>query len=260
MLSVKHLTTGYGGPAVLQDVHIDFAPGQLTTLVGPNGCGKSTLLRVLARLLPPSSGQVLLDAQPIASFSPKAYAKEVSLLPQVRDVPAISVYSLVLHGRFPYLGFPRTPSAKDKAVVEQALEAVGVAGLQGLPVDQLSGGQRQKVYLAMALAQDTGIVLLDEPTTFLDIHHQMELLSLIQALPQQGKTVIMVLHDLSQALRVSDRMVLLSQGQVVEQGEPGALLSSHALEEVFQISIQAHCLGQPPQTHYFFSPKAKTTL
>lgn len=256
MLAFSHVTAGYGGPPVLQDVCLRLAPRRVTTLVGPNGCGKSTLLRAAARQLPLSQGGITLDGQPIGDFSPKAYARRVALLPQARDVPAITVRQLALHGRFPYLGFPRTPSKADHAAVDAALEAAGVAGLRDADLRQLSGGQRQKAYLAMALSQDAELLLLDEPTTFLDIQHQLELLALIAGLSGQGKTVLMVLHDLDQALRVSDEVAVLQDGRLAFHGAPEAAYTAGILQEVFQVGVRRVTAGTPPQVHYVFSPLA----
>lgn len=256
MLAFDHVTAGYGGAPVLRDVCLQLAPRRVTALIGPNGCGKSTLLRAAARQLPLAQGGITLDERPINGYSPKAYARRVALLPQARDVPAITVQQLTLHGRFPYLGFPRTPSKADLRAVDAALEAAGMAGLRDADLRQLSGGQRQKAYLAMALSQDADLLLLDEPTTFLDIQHQLELLHLVAGLPAQGKTVLMVLHDLDQALRVSDEVAVMDGGRLTFHGAPEAAYAAGVLEDVFQVAVRRVTVGKPASAHYVFSPLA----
>ena len=187
MMELCHITAGYGGPPVLRDVSLAFEPGKVTVLAGPNGCGKSTLLRVAARLMAPERGEVRIEGQDVSRLSAKQFARLAALLPQSRPLPGITAGSLVLHGRFPYLGYPRRYSREDREAARQAMERTGVAGLEGVPMAHLSGGQRQKVYLAMALAQDTPVLLLDEPTTFLDIAHQLELAETARTLAGREK-------------------------------------------------------------------------
>lgn len=238
MMELQGITAGYGGTPVLKDVSLTFRDGGVTVLVGPNGCGKSTLLRVAARLMPPERGAVRVDGLDAGGLSAKAFARHVALLPQSRSTPEIAVGSLVLHGRFPYLGYPRRYSARDRAAAQRAMELTGVADLAHESVSRLSGGQRQKVYLAMAVAQDTQTLLLDEPTTFLDIAHQLELLHLARTLADQGKAVVMVLHDLNLALTCADQVAVMDTGALQQVGTPEEIYQSGVLERVFGVRVR----------------------
>lgn len=252
MMELNQITAGYGTKDVVKNVSLCFESGKVTVLVGPNGCGKSTLLRVAARLLEPRRGNVVIDGTDTASWSNREFAKKVALLPQVRPVPEIGVGSLVLHGRFPYLGYPRRYSAEDRTIAEEAMRQAGVLELSELSVSQLSGGQRQKVYLAMAMAQDTPILLLDEPTTYLDINHQLELAHLAKKLAQTGKEVIMVLHDLNLALGCADTIVVMNQGQLMGTGSPQQVYESKVLDSVF--GVTSHCVTlDNGQVQYLFT-------
>ncbi|ERK09524.1 Iron(III) dicitrate transport ATP-binding protein FecE [Pantoea sp. AS-PWVM4] len=237
-LRVENLTAGYVGKRVLQDVSVSFPVGQVTALLGPNGCGKSTLLKSLARLLVPSQGEVLVGDQPLARFSARQLARHLALLPQQHLTPeGVSVAELVAYGRHPWLPLWGRLSVQDRAQVQVAMERMGVDHLAPQRVSDLSGGQRQRVFLAMLLAQDTPIVLLDEPTTWLDINHQIELMKLMGELKAQGKTVVTVLHDLNQASRYCDQLVLLAQGALVTQGTPAQVLQPGILKRVFQVDV-----------------------
>lgn len=237
MMELSHITAGYGGEPVLQDVSLSFPPGQVTVLAGPNGCGKSTLLRVAARLMEPAEGEIRLDGEDAGDLSPKEFARRVALLPQSRATPEIAAGALVLHGRFPYLGYPRRYSTQDRRAARRAMELAGVSGLERAPVSRLSGGQRQKVYLAMAIAQETPVLLLDEPTTFLDIGHQLELASLARTLAREGRAVVMVLHDLCLALRCAHRAALVSEGRLCQVGSPEELFRGGELERVMGMAL-----------------------
>nr|WP_122012229.1 ABC transporter ATP-binding protein [Maliibacterium massiliense] len=254
MIELEHVSAGYAGAPVLRDISARFDKGSLTCIVGPNGCGKSTLLKVLGRLLAPSAGDLRLSGAPYAAYAPKAFARRVAMLPQTRSVPAISVASLVMHGRFPHLGFPRRPGAQDRRMAAQAMAQAGVEAWRARDVRTLSGGERQRVYLAMLLAQDADVLLLDEPATYLDINHQLEMLGLIDALHAQGKTVIMVLHDLAQALQHATHLLVLRQGALYAQGAPEDVFSSGALQDVF--GVRNHRVRVDGQTHYLFTPRA----
>ena len=238
-MELRAVTAGYGGADVVKGISLRFQPGEVTVLAGPNGCGKSTLLRAAARLLPLRGGQVLVDGVDTAGWSSRAFARQAALLPQSRPVPEITVEALVLHGRFPYLGYPRRYSREDREAARQAMERTGVAGLEGVPMAHLSGGQRQKVYLAMALAQDTPVLLLDEPTTFLDIAHQLELAETARTLAEEGKAVVMVLHDLNLALSCAHRVAVLEEGQLRRVGAPEEIYASGVLEKVFQVRVHS---------------------
>ena len=203
MIELKNLRAGYPGRPVLEGIDLEFRPGEVLAILGPNGCGKSTLLRTANGLLPRDGGEVLVDGVPLEELSAKEVAKKVAYLPQSRTTPNITAGRMVLHGRFPYLSYPRRYRREDHEMVKRALEWAGAAELAPRPLAELSGGQRQKVYLAMALAQDTETILMDEPTTYLDVGCQLEVMALARRLAEEGRAVVMVLHDLTLALRLA---------------------------------------------------------
>ena len=252
MLELRGITAGYGGTPVLREVSFTVPKGSLTALIGPNGCGKTTLLRAAARQLPLLAGEILLDGRPVSSYGRTEFARKAAFMPQVRSVPAITAGALVAHGRFPHLGFSRRLRLEDRAAVQAAMEATGVADWANRDLRALSGGERQRVYLAMALAQDTDLILLDEPTTYLDPGRQFELLDLIASLPGRGKTVVMALHDLSHALRYSTQLLLLEQGRLVQRGTPEELYAGGQLDRVFGIRSRR----APDGSYYFLPPFA----
>ncbi len=245
-LAGKGLVVGYGGAPVLDGVDFAVPSGQFTVIVGPNACGKSTLLKTLARVLRPSSGQVELGGRAISSYSPKQVARQVALLPQSPQAPeGISVADLVARGRHPHQSLLCQWSLADERAVQDALERAGVANLADRRVEELSGGQRQRVWIAMALAQDTPVLLLDEPTTYLDISHQVEVLELAAALQRQGRTVVAVLHELALAFRYATHLVVMRQGAIVAQGPPREIVTEQLIEKVFDLPCQ---LLHDPQT------------
>lgn len=237
-LTATHLDLAYGKARVVHDLSMEITPGAVTAIIGPNGCGKSTLLRALARLHRPQGGHVLLDGRELHSLPTKEVARELGLLPQSPTAPAgITVRDLVARGRTPHLG-PFTPwTAKDADAVANALGATGLNGLAERPVDSLSGGQRQRAWIALALAQETELLLLDEPTTFLDIAHQYEVLDLLHHLAQEGRTVVTVLHDLAQAARYADQVVLMSAGLVLASGTPAHVLTAQRVTAAFGLPV-----------------------
>ena len=251
MMELKHISAGYSGKRVLKDVSLGIQPGELTVLAGPNGSGKSTLLRCAARLLP-FEGEIRLSGRDTAGLTAKEYARKVAYLPQSRPVPGISAKTLVLHGRFAYLGYPRRYAAEDLEKARAAMERTGAAPYAEKSVADLSGGERQKVYLAMALAQETPVLLLDEPTTYLDISHQLQLMRLAKTLAAQGRAVVMVLHELNLALRFADRVAVLHQGGIRALEPPGDLCRSGVLEAVFGVSAQP-VSDRNGETQYLFS-------
>lgn len=233
-LRAERVTLGYDGRAVVQDLDFEVPTGEFTAIVGPNGCGKSTLLRSLARLLRPRAGHVLLDGVDIHKVSSTTVATQVALLPQGQVIPGgVTVTDLVSRGRFAHQGLLRRWSAEDERAVRQAILDTRLEEFVDRDVDTLSGGQRQRVWLAVVLAQDTPVLLLDEPTTFLDIAHQMEVLELCRSLHRRGRTIVAVLHELNQAARFATHVVAMRDGAIITQGSPAQVLTSEKVEEVF---------------------------
>lgn len=239
-LHADHVSLGYGRRSVVEDFDFTVPPGQVTAIVGPNGCGKSTVLRGLARLLRPSHGQVLLGGVDIHTLPTKQVARQVGLLPQSPLVPdGITVAELVSRGRHPHHGLLRQWTRQDDQVVAESLQLTGTADLATRRVDELSGGQRQRAWIAMALAQRTELLLLDEPTSFLDIAHQVEVLDLVRDLVEaRGTTVVMVLHDLAMAARYADHLVAMRDGQVAAQGAPQEVVTPQTVCDVFGITCR----------------------
>lgn len=233
-LRTEAITLGYDGIPVVTDLTFAVPDGSFTVIIGPNGCGKSTLLRGLIGLVKPTSGAVWLDDGRISSLRPKALARRVGLLPQSAISPeGITVADLVERGRYPHQDLFRHNTAKDRQAVEEALRATGVTDLRDRRVEELSGGQRQRVWVAMALAQQTPILLLDEPTTFLDIAHQIELLDLFAGLNAAGSTLVAVLHDLNHAARYATHLVVMGDGLIVAQGKPEDIVTCELIQNVF---------------------------
>jgi iron complex transport system ATP-binding protein len=239
-LAVDAVTVGYDDRVVVHDMTLTVAPGAITAIVGANGCGKSTLLRAMARLLKARTGRVLLDGTPIDTMPSREVATVLGLLPQTPVSPeGIAVADLVGRGRYPHQGWFRRWTAQDDAVVEQALVATDTLDLADRPVDELSGGQRQRVWIAMALAQQTDVLLLDEPTTFLDVAHQVEVLDLLTDLNRErGTTIVMVLHDLNLAARYADDLVALTDGRLYAQGDPADVVTERMVRDVFGMAAR----------------------
>ncbi|SKB00162.1 iron complex transport system ATP-binding protein [Agreia bicolorata] len=233
-LAASDITIGYDRRVISRDLSVDIPDGSFTVIVGPNACGKSTLLRALSKLITPSAGQVVLDGRSISSYKAREVARVLGLLPQTSLAPdGITVADLVARGRHPHQGFMRQWSRDDEAAVVAAMAATGVTELSGRHVDELSGGQRQRVWVAMVLAQQTPLMLLDEPTTFLDIAHQIELMELFTDLNELGTTLVAVLHDLNQAARYATHLIAMKDGSVVAQGAPSEIVTASLVEEVF---------------------------
>lgn len=236
-LSAHDATIGYDGRVVSEHLDVEIPTGSFTVIVGPNACGKSTLLRALARLIRPTAGEILLDGDAIAKLPTKQIARTLGMLPQTSIAPdGIRVSDLVARGRHPHQTILRQWSREDQSAVAAALAATGTTELAGRLVDELSGGQRQRVWVAMLLAQDAPTMLLDEPTTFLDIAHQYDLLRLFHRLHAEGRTVVAVLHDLNQAARFADHIIMMRDGQVVAHGAPADVVTAERVEEVFGLA------------------------
>ncbi|MFD1324281.1 ABC transporter ATP-binding protein [Micromonospora sonneratiae] len=235
MLSTRELVVGYDDRVVIDGLDVELPPDAFTVIVGPNACGKSTLLRTMARLLTPNRGTVLLDGTAIRDLPTREVARRLGVLPQSPLVPeGVTVADLVGRGRQPYQRWWRQWSTQDGEAVAEAMNLADVAALADRPVDALSGGQRQRVWIAMTLAQDTDALLLDEPTTFLDLAHQVEILDLLHRLRvERGRTVVAVLHDLNQAARYADHLIAMRDGAVVAAGAPREILTAELVREVF---------------------------
>ncbi|MDO9398152.1 MAG: ABC transporter ATP-binding protein [Herbiconiux sp.] len=241
-LRADGVTLAYDRRVISTDLTVEIPAGSFTVIVGPNACGKSTLLRGLSRLLPPGAGEIVLDGRSIASYRAKEVARRLGLLPQTSIAPdGITVADLVARGRFPHQSLTRRWSAEDERAVVRALEATGTTELSGRLVDELSGGQRQRVWVAMVLAQETPLLLLDEPTTFLDIAHQIELMELFTDLHEAGSTLVAVLHDLNQAARYATHLIAMKDGAVMAQGSPAEIVTAELVHEVFGLE----CLVVP---------------
>lgn len=235
-LHVESATIGYDKRVISEGLSVTIPDQSFTVIVGPNACGKSTLLRGLSRLLKPSAGHVVLDGADIRSYKTKEVARRVGLLPQSATAPdGMTVADLVARGRYPHQGFIRQWTEADEQAVARAMEQTSVTDLSGRLVDELSGGQRQRVWVAMALAQHTDILLLDEPTTFLDITHQIELLELFTDLHHVGHTLVAVLHDLNHAARYGTHLIAMKGGQIVAEGTPEQVVTAELVEEIFDL-------------------------
>lgn len=251
MLEFCHVNVSCGTAPILTDISVSFNQGEITTIIGPNGCGKTTLLQCLNGSSKVTSGNITLDGMDYLAMPLKERARRLSLLPQVRTIiPALPVRTLVEHGRFPYLGFARKKSARDIEVVEQAMEFTHVDKYATQYCDTLSGGIRQRAFFAMTLAQDCAYVVLDEPTTYLDIKGQRQFMDMIWSLKEQGRTVILVLHDLGQALRISDTLVIMQDRKIAATGTPRECLRQHIIEDVFDVQLKS--FSDEDGCYYFF--------
>lgn len=246
-LYTEDVTIGYGERTIVKKISVSIPDKKITAIIGANGCGKSTLLKAITRLIPHQSGSILIDGKSISHVDTKELAKTLAILPQTPEsAQGLTVGELVSYGRFPYQnGFGRLTKT-DYEVIDWALEVTGTKAYRYRPVDSLSGGQRQRVWIAMALAQETDIIFLDEPTTYLDMAHQLEVLELLQKLNrEQERTIVMVLHDLNQAARFADCIIAMRDGEIVKAGSPEEIMQHDVLLRVFQIDAE---IGRDPRT------------
>ncbi len=252
ILQLHDIYSGYEkSNDIVKGVSIICNPGEITAIIGKNGCGKSTFLKAVARQLALSHGKITLDGADIKDFSQKQLAQKIAVLPQIRTLPSIPARALVMHGRFPYLSFPRIPSAKDREIVKSCMAETNTLEFADKDVATLSGGQRQRVYIAMLLAQQTDLLLLDAPTAFLDLNCQFETLDLLLSLKEKGKCIVVVLHDISQAMTIADKILLLDEGNQVFYGTPEQLANSQALQKY--MNIVPHKTDLDGKTVYCFS-------
>lgn len=262
MLEYRHVSVSCQHTPILKDISVFFPADKITTIIGPNGCGKTTLLQCLNGISRVTDGSILLNGADYLQFSVKERARKLSFLPQVRTIiPALPVKTLVEHGRFPYLGFARKKSEEDAALVQKAMDFTHVNSYANQYVDTLSGGTRQRVFFAMTLAQNCDIIVLDEPTTYLDLPGQREFLTMFKELRDQGKTVILTLHDLNQAVRISDYLVVMSGpeknalpgssigGKIAAFGTPTECLEQHIIEDIFHTKWKRF---QDEEGEYYF--------
>lgn len=246
-LSTDRISVGYGENLILNRLNVDIPDKRITTIIGPNGCGKSTLLKAVTRIIPYQSGAAILDGEEIAKMNTKLLAKKLAILPQTPEGPGgLTVGELVSYGRYPHQrGFGRL-TKQDMDVIDWALEVTGTQDYKYRSVDALSGGQRQRVWIAMALAQETEMIFLDEPTTYLDMAHQLEILELLERLNiEQERTIVMVLHDLNQAARFADYIIAMKDGDIIQAGDPESVISHEVLKKVFHIDAE---IGRDPRT------------
>lgn len=254
MIKCENLSTGYPGTTVSAGVDLTVREGELLTLIGPNGCGKTTLLKTMAGLLSPKEGTVALAGRRVSGGAERELARLRAYLPQVREVPDLTAAALVAHGRFPYLGFSRKLAAQDRKQVDRAMELTGVAPWRDRRLKELSGGQRQRVYLALSVAQETPLLLWDEATTYLDVSNRLSIMELARALNRAGKTIVMTLHDLSDALTVSDRVCLMDgAGAVRVTAPPEEVFASGQIDQVFGVRSERVALQNGGVSYVFTS-------
>lgn len=253
-IRVAGLSAAYEDNYIIEDMNLAFPRGKISIIIGANGCGKSTLLKVIARILPPKAGEIFINGQNMKHQQTKKLARQVAVLPQSPKCPeAITVQELVAYGRFPYQKAVGGRTRHDKEMVEWAMEQTGLLPWKDKLVGNLSGGQRQRAWIAMTLAQETEIILLDEPTTYLDIAHQLEVLQLLQRLNREKQyTIVMVLHELNEACRFADHIIGLKSGKVVCEGKPAEVITNEALREIYGIraNLVMSRWGYPVCTEY----------
>lgn len=238
MLELKNITAGYGKKTVINNVSFAFPEGKLLSIIGANGSGKSTLLKTAVGILPPLSGEITIDKSPASEMTRQEIARKIAYLPQSRSIPDMTVRQMVLHGRFPHLDYPRRYGEKDREIADRALMQTGLSDLADMPLSALSGGMRQNACIAMALAQDTDYIMLDEPTTFLDVSNGLEVMKILRELADGGKGVAAVMHDLPLAFKCSDAVAVLKNGGIAACGTPEQICASGVVEDIFGVGLR----------------------
>ncbi len=240
VITTKNLNISYGNIDIVKDLNLSIPEGKITTIIGANGCGKSTILKTIARILKPKSGEIYVSGTEINKQSSKELAKKMAVLPQTPKAPdGLTVEELIAYGRFPHQKGFGSLSKEDNDIVNWALEVTGISEFKDRTIDALSGGQRQRAWIAMALAQETDILLLDEPTTYLDLAHQLDILKLLEDLnKKQGRTIVMVIHELNNAARFADHMIGVKKGKIVCEGTPQEVMTNENLREIFNIDAK----------------------
>lgn len=238
LLAAEKISSGYGGKIILNNISLDFESGKVTAIVGPNGCGKSTLLKTLIRLIPLTSGKITADGKDAEKMTSSELARVIAYLPQKKNIPDLSVMTMVLHGRFAHLSYPRRYRKEDISIAEEALKTAELSDLAEKNMSDLSGGTQQRVFLAMALAQSSPVILMDEPTSFMDISYQKKFMELSRRLADGGKAVVMVLHDLPAALKYADNVIVISSGKLAACGTSEEIFQNKILDRVFGITMK----------------------
>ncbi|MBD5139772.1 MAG: ABC transporter ATP-binding protein [Ruminococcus sp.] len=238
LLCTEELRAGYGGKEILHGISVGFESGKVTVIAGPNGCGKSTLLKTIIRITPASGGRVLADGRDTSEMTAAELARHIAYLPQKKNIPDLTVMTMVLHGRFAHLSYPRRYRKEDIAAAEEALRITELTELADENMSRLSGGTQQRAFLAMALAQSSPVILMDEPASFMDISYQLKLMELSRRLADSGKAVVMVLHDLPAALKYADEIIVMSEGNTAAAGTPDEVFESGVLDRVFGIQMK----------------------
>lgn len=254
MLKLTELSAGYGNQNTIENINLSFDPGKIYTILGKNGCGKSTLLKTCADMLTIHSGTIYLKGKDLKEYQPVERARVISYLAQHRNTPGICVERLLMHGRHPHMSNLKQMRKEDWDKLEEVMELMEIQAFRHKSLGALSGGERQRVYIAMLLAQDTSILLLDEPTTYMDIAYQLNFLELMKKQKSTGKTLIMVLHDLNQALQISDEIILMDRGHVIANGTPNMVLASGMIQQIF--GVQIHTIQKAGHPYYqIYLPK-----
>ena len=244
MIELKNISACYGNKKVIEQISLELPKNKLISIIGPNGAGKSTLIKTAAGIIEPLDGEILADGKNAAAFSRTEYARVVAYLSQGRNLNDMTVGQMVLHGRFPYLCYPRRYSADDRKIAAEAMKRMEIASLEERSLSTLSGGERQKAYIAMALAQDTDYILLDEPTTYLDIGHQLVLMNILRTLAENGKGIVTVMHDLPLAFSFSDAVAVMSGGRIIVCDTPENICAAGILPQVFGVDVETDKNGR----------------